>query len=97
MEECRRYKETPEQAATRTGPTAAMMKLAGITYHRIAAYSEEEGIVKKDLVMANRGDFGTFEAALGTHPPSYPPTRKAWLLPVGMISWAVLAENGQRQ
>ena len=63
MEECRRYEETPEVAAQRTGPTAAMKKLANITFHRIAAYDEEDGVAKKYLVTANRGDFGTFEVS----------------------------------
>jgi len=61
-EEQKRQQETPEEAALRTGPTDVDVEHAFVTYTRMASFSEEDGVTKRDLVMAHRGDHKIFEA-----------------------------------
>ena len=52
----KRYKETPEEAASRTGPSEPQLELARSLFERIAGLGAPPDMVNKtELGMANRG------------------------------------------
>jgi len=59
-EELKRYTESPEEAAARTGPTVPMLNAARELHARMSALSSSKGVTRPDLSKANRGDFKTF-------------------------------------